>query len=210
MVGGLDELAGGTWLAMNDAGVCAAVLNREGSLGPASGKRSRGELVLEAVDHADAADAAQALAAIDGMAYRSFNLIIADNRDAFWLRGDETAMVRAEPVPAGLSMIAARDLNDTSHPRLGRFLPRFREAAAPDVDAADWSDWERLLAMQVHDGDPRNAMNIVTDTGYGTVSSSLIALPAPENEDARPVWLFADGRPDSAPFVPVPRSGEEE
>lgn len=209
MVGGLDELAGGTWLAMNDTGVCAAVLNREGSLGPASGKRSRGELVLEAVDHADAADAAQALAAIDGTAYRSFNLIIADNRDAFWLRADETAVVRAEPIPTGLSMIAARELNDVSHPRLSRFLDRFREAVVPDVEAGDWSDWQRLLSMQVHDGDPRNAMNIVTDTGYGTVSSSLIALPAPENEDARPVWLFADGRPDAAPFIPVHLSNKD-
>ena len=64
----------------------AAVLNREGSLGPQAGKRSRGELVLEALDHPDAASAASSLADLDPMSYRSFNLVIADNRDAFWLR----------------------------------------------------------------------------------------------------------------------------
>ena len=64
----------------------AAVLNRVGSLGPAAGKRSRGELVLEALDHADAAAAAKALADLDPEAYRPFNLLIADARDAFWLR----------------------------------------------------------------------------------------------------------------------------
>ena len=54
VVGGLDELAGGTWLAANDTNVVAAVLNREGSLGPTTDKRSRGELVLDSVDYPDA------------------------------------------------------------------------------------------------------------------------------------------------------------
>lgn len=74
ILGGLDVLSGGSWLAMNDHGLVAAVLNRRGSLGPAAGKRSRGELVLEALDHADASAAAWALADLDPGAYRSFNL----------------------------------------------------------------------------------------------------------------------------------------
>ena len=87
MVAGLDVQAGGSWLGVNDDGVVAAVLNRVGRLGPAAGKRSRGELVLEALDHADAAAAAaQALGDLDPDAYRPFNLVIADSRDAFWLR----------------------------------------------------------------------------------------------------------------------------
>ena len=86
VVAGLDVQAGGSWLGVNDDGVVAAVLNRVGSLGPAAGKRSRGELVLEALDHADAAAAAKALADLDPEAYRPFNLLIADARDAFWLR----------------------------------------------------------------------------------------------------------------------------
>ena len=78
VVAGLDELAGGSWLGINDYGVVAAVLNRVGTLGPATGKRTRGELVLEALDHADAAAAAAALADLDPAAYRPFNLIVAD------------------------------------------------------------------------------------------------------------------------------------
>src|SRR3546814_5219481 len=57
VVAGLDELAGGSWLGLNDHGIVAAILNRRHSLGPAPDKRSRGELVLDALDHADAADA---------------------------------------------------------------------------------------------------------------------------------------------------------
>ena len=58
VVAGRDALAGGSWLGLNDQGVVAGVLNRYGSLGPQDGMRSRGELVLEALDHADAARAA--------------------------------------------------------------------------------------------------------------------------------------------------------
>ena len=86
VVAGLDLQAGGSWLGINDHGVVAGVLNRVGTLGPAAGKRSRGELVLEALDHADAAAAAAALADLDPDAYRPFNLIVADVRAAFWLR----------------------------------------------------------------------------------------------------------------------------
>src|ERR1044071_8502091 len=65
VVAGLDPLAGGSWLGVNDWGVAAAVLNRTGSLGPAAGLRSRGELVLEALDHADAVAAAAAPTHLD-------------------------------------------------------------------------------------------------------------------------------------------------
>ena len=70
VVAGLDVDAGGSWLGLNAGGVVAAVLNREGTLGPALGKRSRGELVLEALDHMDAVDAADSLLALDPRAYR--------------------------------------------------------------------------------------------------------------------------------------------
>src|SRR5262249_36728407 len=65
VVAGRDDLAGGSWLGVNKSGVVAAILNRHGTLGPAPGLRSRGELVLEALDHHDAADAAKALGALD-------------------------------------------------------------------------------------------------------------------------------------------------
>ncbi len=38
VVAGLDRLAGGSWLGVNDWGVAAAILNRRGSLGPAAGQ----------------------------------------------------------------------------------------------------------------------------------------------------------------------------
>src|SRR5262249_55991164 len=61
VVAGLDLFAGGSWLGLNDWGVAAAILNRHGSLGPAAGLRSHGELVPQALDHAEPARAAAAL-----------------------------------------------------------------------------------------------------------------------------------------------------
>jgi uncharacterized protein with NRDE domain len=207
VVAGLDRLAGGSWLGLNDEGVVACIMNRMNTLGPAPGRRSRGELVLEALDHADAVAAAEALRALDPAAYRAFNMVIADNRDALWLRnlGHPQGWVEVQPLPPGLSMITAHDLNDTAKsPRIRTYLPRFASAAAPDPEAGDWRTWESLLSSgEVATGAPvTDAMAFTTDTGFATVSSSLLALPA-VGRKRRPIWRFAPGRPDQHAFADV-------
>ena len=204
VVGGLDLLAGGSWLGINDWGVAAAILNRHGSLGPAAGLRSRGELVLEALDHADAVAAAAALSHLDPAAYRSFNLVVADNRDAFWLRHDGGRRIAAHPLDEGLSLIAAHDLNELATPRLAFAAPRFRAAPPPDPDRDAWTDWQNLLADDVPpSGAPAEAaLRFRTARGYGTMSSALIALPAAA-DDRRPVFRYAAWLPEPAPWRTV-------
>lgn len=232
VVAGQDELAGGSWLGINDHGVVAAVLNRRGALGPVAGKRSRGELVLDALDFEDAASAAAALADLDPDAYRPFNLVVADPVNAYWLRhagglpgfgfraADGTwreveavhlpaeppgpappPAIETRPLPDGLSMITARDLDDPTSPRIRLHRPRFEAAPVPDPADGEWSGWAACLASRdSEDGDPANAMTIVTDGDYGTVCSSLVALP----EEGPPKLWFAPGRPDATPFEMVP------
>jgi uncharacterized protein with NRDE domain len=201
-VAGRDELAGGSWLGINDFGLAAGILNRTGSLGPAPGQRSRGELVLEALDHADAQAAADALAALEPHSYRTFNLILADNRDAFWLRHADpsgTLPVAVTPIAAGLSMIAAGDLDDDT-PRLRRYRPLFAAATPPDPEAGDWKDWERLLLDDVPADGPASAMRFATERGFATVSSTLIALPSRERPNLRPRFRFAAHYPHASPW----------
>ncbi len=232
VVAGLDEQAGGSWLGINDHGLVATVLNRVGTLGPETGKRSRGELVLEALDHADATAAAAALADLEPAAYRPFNLIVADPRDAYWLRHagglpsfafrardgslraiepirlpgaalaeqEHAGRIECHPIPDGLSMLTARELNDPASPRIAHYLERWRAAPPPDPGADDWGAWTELLADRTSpDGDPRNAMAIATADDYGTVCSSLVALPP----FGRPVMKFAPGLPGEAAFERV-------
>lgn len=212
VVAGLDELAGGTWLGVNDCGVTAAVLNRLNTLGPLPGAKSRGELPLRALEQTTARTAVASLAALDANAYRPFNMIVADSRDAFWVRcrqaDDETGganVLETGEIAPGLSMVTAYDLNDTSSPRIGRFLAEFEAAAVPDPSSAEWSDWRAILASRDHDPEagPGGAMCVVTDFGFETVSSSLIALPAGERHEATPIWLFSLGRPGKTAYMPV-------
>ena len=80
--------------------------------------------------------------------------------------------------------------------------------AVPDPDAGDWSAWRRILASRESrtEAGPSGAMCIVTDYGYGTASSSLIALASAEAKlrgEAKDIWLFANGCPDAQDFEPV-------
>ncbi len=202
IVAGLDVEAGGSWLGINDWGVAAAVLNRHGSLGPAPGLRSRGELVLEALDHADAVAAAAALAHLDPAAYRTFNLIVADNRDAFWLRHSGTGAIETHPLDEGLSLVAAGDVDETATPRLALARPRFRAAPAPDPDQDQWTAWQDLLSddSPPPGAPPEAALRFRTARGYGTVSSALIALPAISSDERRAVFRFAGWLPEPSPW----------
>lgn len=212
---GLDRLAGGSWLGVNDHGVFASVLNRRNSLGPAPGLRSRGELVLDALDHADAAEAARALADIDARAWRGFNLVVADDRDAFWIRGsgpDGPARPHVAALPAGTTMLTASDANDATDPRIALHLPRWRERPPPAHGHGDWSGWEELLSSRDGDPDRRAAMNFRLPSGFGTVCSTIVALPAagqPAGGD-RTFLRFADGHPGPVAWrtlLPGPGAG---
>lgn len=200
VVGGRDRSAGGTWMALNAAGVFAAVLNRPGSLGPAPGKRSRGELPLLALESDSAAAAARRLTALPADEWRPFNLVLADRRSAYFLRGLGAGRPEALPLPPGISMVTAHDPNDLSSPRTRRHLPRFREAAPPEPGTGDWAAWEALLADDSHaEGMVAEALRVPPVGGFGTVSASLLALGA----DGRLVWRFAEGPAGAAPFRPV-------
>ena len=155
---------------------------------------------------------------IEPTSFRPFNLAVADARKAFWLcsRGGGEP-IRAAAVPDGLSMITAFDMNDEATPRIRRFKPRFEAAQPPDPESGDWAAWRALMGATGKEtageketgpeSEPGGNMTFSTEEGFGTVSSSLIALPAPgRTKDGglvRPVWLFAPGPPDKTAYGAV-------
>jgi len=206
VVAGLDKPRGGSWLGVNDYGVAAAIMNREGTLGPEAGKRSRGELVLEALDHANAREAAQALADVDPRAYRAFNLFVGDPVSAFWLRhqGNDSPVDLFEVTP-GLHMLTDRDMDDQEVPRIRLYLSQFQDAEAPDPEHGHWDAWQSLLACRLYPQSevPQAAMTLNMSNDFGTLCSHLIAIPRYPGFGPLPVFLFANGPPDQQPFRPV-------
>jgi hypothetical protein len=204
IVAGQDLLAGGSWLGINDFGVVAGILNRRNTLGPQAGKRSRGELVLDALDFADADAAIEMLRELDAGAYRPFNMFVADNSGGFWLRNDGAAII-AEPLPPGISMITSSDRNDPESLRIRHFLPRWQMAEVPEPEIGQWREWEALLSTREYapGGDVFDAMHIVSNTGFGTMSSSLMALPSVQHSERRPIWRFLGGRPETFSWAEI-------
>ena len=191
VIAGRDRTGGGTWMGINRHGVVATVLNRPGTLGPAIGKRSRGELPLIALEHRTAAAAAGALARLDAGLWRGFNMVLADRTGAWFVKSIGHQHPRAECLPAGVSMVTAYDPNDLESPRTARHLPRF-QTAEPTFDA-----WRTLLSDRR--GEPAEQINVTPRGGFGTVSSAFVTLPAAGD----PIWWFAAGPPDEAAFQPV-------
>jgi hypothetical protein len=199
VIGGRDRTGGGTWMALR-GGVVAAVLNRPGSLGPAPGKRSRGELPLLALEAERAEQAAAGIAALDAGAWRPFNMVVVDAAGAYFLRGLGEGRPEVVALPEGVSMVTAHDPNDLASPRTSRHLPRFRAAPPPDPGGDDWASWEALLA----DGETGavgigEALNVPPVRGFGTVSASLLALGA----DGGRCWRFSPGPPAVGGFAPI-------
>jgi uncharacterized protein with NRDE domain len=189
VVAGRDRTAGGTWLGINRHGLVAAVLNRHGTLGPAAGKRSRGELPLLALSKSSLETAKAKILALDAGAYRSFNLVLADSTRALFFRGLETGAPQLQVLGNGTCMITSGEANDLTSPRIARHLPKFTAAPA--------ESWPELLA----DNAPpeESALNIPPRDGFGTVSSALITL----SRTTPPSWIFAPGAPHLATFEPV-------
>lgn len=193
IIGGRDASAGGTWLAVNRAGVLATVLNRPGTLGPVAGKRSRGELPLLALGADDAAGAAARITALDAGLWRPFHMVLADRHGAWFIAGLGQGAPQARKLPVGVSMVTSHAPNDLDDPRIPRHLPRFTATPAPD-SPEDWGAWPALLADQ--EGGAA-ALNIAPRGGFGTVSAALVALGAGLHFDAAP------GPPHCHAFAPV-------
>ena len=201
---GKDLEAGGTWLGINDYGVVCGIMNRINTLGTDPNKRSRGELVLDALDHADANESLNAIVEIEKNSYRGFNMLIADNTNAYWIKSSEDSeVIEYFNIPDGLSMITAYDRNDINSKRIKNYLSKFSIAETPDPSSDNWMDWEMLLGSTYSDdNDPLSAMCVRTEMGFNTVSSCLIALPGlqPNPVIKKPKFKFANGAPDNAKF----------
>jgi uncharacterized protein with NRDE domain len=181
-----DLRAGGTWLGLNADGVFAAVTNRP-VRSPDPTRRSRGLLVLDALEGATADQAAALLADLPADAYNPFNLVVADGERAYALVYDGAP--RVTELAPGPHVVGNADPDDRSVAKVSRLLDEAERIAAGP--RADWLD-RLAAACRGHDGEATLGAACVHHGGYGTRSSTLLQL---DDAPGRSALHFADGPP---------------
>jgi uncharacterized protein with NRDE domain len=211
ILGGRDEQAGGTWMAVNEYGVVCALTNRPTVDGPDPGKQSRGRLPLIAATARTATEAAVALTAeVTTGAYNPAWLVVADRQSLHYLAVGPNESSRPQQLDAGLYVLENSPLEIQS---VKADHVRATLSEAETVGIPLWEALPTVLADHavpspasgVHrfqDGRERIAATLaacVHSEGYGTRSASLVRVG--EDTGELPEILVADGPPCTNAFV---------
>lgn len=175
LVGGIDLLAGGTWLAVDPAVPrAAALLNGRGVLARDELRRSRGELPLLAVP------AGELPAGLDPARYDPFHLVLAEPGGVRLWNWDGTALTEEKP-PEGVHVIVNSGWErGDENPRVAHFRPRFAAARAEADGERRWRAWRDLASGAGLPVDDPRALVVRHDLGergvWGTSSITLLGL----------------------------------
>lgn len=190
-VGGCDPVAGGTWLGVNERGLLIAVTNRPRTDPPAQ-PRSRGLLARDLLTCPNAAVAAErAGRELGGNHYAGCNIVCADADRLIVVHAGD--WLRVKPIPSGVHVLTANDINDGSDRRLGHAHWWLHQR--PYQDANDCIAALRELCGQRNPNDPPMCLH---GADRGTVSSSIVAL---RGSLAESTYLHAQGPPDRTPYT---------
>ncbi|HEY5921933.1 MAG TPA: NRDE family protein [Kofleriaceae bacterium] len=209
IVGGVDALSGGTWLAVNRAGRFAAVTNQRALDTPPGGLRSRG-LAVKELAMADDQDA-YVEREIEPRIYASMNLVWGDAErvSVAYLRreANEKIIERLEP---GVHVLCNDRLGATDFPRGDRLHAAITKALE---HSHAYSELVKAIEIALRDhtrvaledtppshlppelGRELTAACIHSEH-YGTRSSTLIAI----DKDRVVSYLHADGSPCTAAY----------
>jgi uncharacterized protein with NRDE domain len=211
ILGGRDELAGGTWLAVNEHGVVAGLTNQPSADGRDPTKRSRGELPLAFAQHRTAKEAVAAVSAeLDPAAYNACWMLVGDRESLFFIGISSGAAMDLEQLDPGLHVLENAPLQPAS-PKATFVQGLVTDALAGSAgDAAGTA-----LALRTVLGDHRPAIAeprtdatgrvwpaslsaaCVHAEGYGTRSAMIVSVPATTGV---PAVMVADGVPCEHPM----------
>ncbi len=196
VLGGRDLRAGGTWLAVNEHGVCAGLTNQP--LGDAldRSRRSRGALPVALARHDTATRAIEEFVeTFDPADYNGCWLLVGDRSTLFFVDFTGTD-AQATALAPGVYALENRSLGAPS-PKVDLVLSSVGE---PGDAAATNATFRAVLAdHRIPPEDERpTAGSCVHLDGYGTRSSCLVEVSS--DPVAAPRVLVADGPPCTTPF----------
>ena len=177
VAGGRDEVAGGTWLAVNETGMVVALTNRRGAGRHDPRKQSRGLLVLELAQLATFAEVAASLGERDPHTYNPFVFIAVDRSAGIAAHAGDDGL-RIEPIADGVHAVTNWEMDERRHPKTRHAL---------DIAQALQLEQERRsLVAQLHHmladhapGEHGNDGGLCVHRPaeqYGTVSSAIVLL----------------------------------
>jgi uncharacterized protein with NRDE domain len=206
VVGGVDVLSGGTWLAVRADGRFAAVTNQRALSTPPPGLRSRGLAVRELVE---SDDPDSYVSAIDPTQYASMNLVWGDAQRVSIAYARQHGMLEIETLRRGIHVLCNDRLGAEGFPR-GDRLHAALEAIAGQPFAASAPAIERALGdhtrVALADVPPSHlppelarelTATCIHSEHYGTRSSTIFAaVPGRALH-----YLHADGPPCTTPYT---------
>ncbi len=184
-----DRTAAGTWMAVNDGGMFAGITNFAGDP-ERTLTTTRGELPHLALDQSDLAAAVAAVRTrCTAEEFNPFQLVIADRTEA-------TVLVHSNGRVRELAVEDPTVVLTNEHRLGGLALPPVPDVAAPDLRLDERV--ERLQQLLRDEGALTGHRILKKGGEYGTVSSSIIAVP---DRDIRGMsWWYAAGEPDTVPY----------
>ncbi len=197
--GGRDQIAGGTWLAVDPNGRVGAVTNRHPGgvyLPPDRSRRSRGDLPIEVLDHDDAS-VEPWMMRLRPADYNAVNLLYLSAEVALWVGLDDQAGRRVRRLEPGVHVITEQDPDDPADPKAMRILGRARDARTASESGDDlMSRWAEVLRS--HKSDDVGSPACIHAEQHGTVSSTTVVVSR-----AGVRYEHAEGPPCITPFARV-------
>lgn len=178
VVGGRDEVAGGTWLAVSERGIIVALTNRREAGRHDPSKRSRGLLVLECARRSSLGEIDSAVSDLDAHAYNPFVLVALDVHDGLAVHAGDDGL-RIAPIADGVHAVTNWEFDDERHAKARRALELARtfDVAQPDAPALA-EDLHRLLADHAPGEGSRDGGLCVhrPQERYGTRSTAIMLM----------------------------------
>jgi uncharacterized protein with NRDE domain len=219
VLGGRDDVAGGTWLAVNEHGVVAGLTNRPSPGGRDLTKRSRGELPLMVASQRSAEEGVAELTrtVLPGQ-YNPAWLLVGDREGLYYVELTIDGPPSSRPLSPGIHVLENVALGEPS-PKVDWVLSQLstveQSSTAEQMDRSLWTAMSSVLSDHtipsielVDNGTtervvrkPATLAPCVHTDDYGTRSAALVRVPADPLEE--PDMLVADGPPCTNSFVDV-------
>lgn len=185
-----DQVAGGTWIGINQKGLVAAVTNRFGESRDPTLK-SRGDLVTLALEHRSAEEARGWAKQLMAEEFNPFHLLVADLYGGFIVVGRHQSQTMVDLIP-GVYVLTERSHAGTEVPRERVFSEAFQQ------DLPTLSELKTLMSQHKRLSLDSPSVEI-PDFNYGTRSSWVLDLRGPESGNSE-LWT-TEKRPTPEGYV---------